>query len=122
MSKKRHHDTRHGDDIHEFSEKEERKANRGVLGVESADKFLFGFDKIERWPVQFRCCSYDEHKEREQASSDDIPVDKTILGLHNAVRTQCAGRQQYRRQAETESCFVRNHLGSGPNRSEERVL
>ena len=54
--------------------------------MKAADEFLFGFDQIKRWMVEF-CGSRDqENKERDETGDDDVPVGQkaveALTGLH----------------------------------------
>ncbi len=107
----------HRDGVHELSHEEKGETDRAVFGVVAADQFLFSFDEIERRTVEFGLAGQQEHNERNEAGSDEVPVRNepgppgARLGHDDAVGAQCARHEHHRADREAEGGFVGNHLG-----------
>jgi len=104
-------DGAHGDRVHELGEEEQGESNRGVLGVEAADELLFGFDEVERRPVEFGSAGNDEDDERHEAGDDHIPAEDPVgLEANDAAGTEAAGHQDDGGERKPECCFVGDGL------------
>jgi len=79
--------------------------------MESPDQFAFGFDDVERRSVQFSRNRDDEHHERHDAQTNQVPVPDAVgLRGHDVVDRQRPGHEHDRHDRHAEGGFVTDHL------------